>query len=136
MKMNQQIQGWIDELRTNPSENVMHRLIETGKDILPLLIAAWRAEDNLPTRNRFFEVLSEIPAEETLPLFRERLSSQDRDEARFAVLGLFRFDPVRDEAQILRAIQTHPILSLEKEFVDYVQNGLKAAKRRSSPIFL
>jgi len=56
----------------------------------------------------FLEVLSEMPRNETVPLFEQELSSADHEELRFAVLGLFRFDALRYEAQILNAIQAHP----------------------------
>ena len=70
----------------------MHSLIEMGKDALPLVLAAWHGEENIDLRNRLFEVLSEMPAEETVPVFQQKLSSSDSDEVRFAVLGLLRFN--------------------------------------------
>src|SRR5437762_220837 len=103
MKINEHIQIWIEQLRTNPSENILHSLIEAGEDALPPLVAAWRNERDPSIRNRFLEVLSEMPRNETVPLFEQELSSADHEELRFAVLGLFRFDALRYEAEILRS---------------------------------
>src|SRR2546428_10301663 len=102
--MNPQIHSLIGQFRCNPSENAMHNLIEMGKAALPSIVEAWRGERNPAVRNRSFEVLSEMPDEETIPIFQQKLSSRDQDEVRFAMLGLFRFDALRFETQILKAI--------------------------------
>ena len=131
MKKNEQIQGWIEQLRTNPSENIMFCLIDAGEDALPPLVVAWQNEEDPSIRNRLFEVLSEMPRKETIPLFEQKLLSPDQEEVRFAALGLFRFDALRYQTNILNAIQAHPTLSKEKQFVDYIEAGLKAARKRS-----
>src|SRR5437667_9404141 len=128
--MNERIQAAIDAFRANPCDDRMHGLIEIGRDVLPSLLAAWRGEKNLEVRNRLFEVLSEMPAEETVPVFQEKLSSPDSDEVRFATLGLLRFDALRYETEILKAIRSHPTLSNDKPFFDYINSGLKGEKRR------
>ena len=87
--------------RTNPSENIMHCLIDAGEDALPPLVASWHNERDRLIRNRFLEVLSEMPKNETVPLFEQKLSSTDHEEVPFAVLGLFRFDALRYETEDL-----------------------------------
>lgn len=108
----------------------MHSLIEMGKSALPHIVEAWGGERDIAVRNRLFEVLSEMPCEESVPMFEQKLSSPDQDEVRFATLGLFSFDPLRFEKQILNAVEMHPALSAEVQFVDYIRAGFERARQR------
>src|SRR5206468_5641671 len=103
-EMNQQVQSLIYQFRSDPSENAMHSLIEIGTSALPDIVDAWRREPNPSLRNRLFEVLAEMPCEETVPILQQKLSSLEQDEVQFAALGLFRFDALRFATQILSAI--------------------------------
>lgn len=128
--MNPLIHESLDELRRETSENALHSLIEFGEAAIPAVLMAWRSETDFSVRLRFLEVLSEIPAKETLPIFEQLLRSQDETEVRLAALALLRFDPLRYEAQVGTAIQSHPTLSIERDFTEYIFRILSHARQQ------
>ena len=128
--MNQEIEAMICEFRNDPSEDAMHSLIEMGKDGLPAIMKASQSEEDVTLRNRLFEVLSEMPCEELIPWFQQELLSRDQDEVRFAVLALFRNNALRFKAELLKAIEAHPNLSKDDQFVAYMKSGFEAAEKR------
>jgi hypothetical protein len=132
MNMDQQILSWIESLRSQPSDNLVHSLIEAGGAALPPVIAAWREEKNREIRNRLFEVIAEAGNATSAALCEEKLSSSDPEEVRLAGLGLLRFNPVRYLSKIMNAIQRHPALNNDRQFKDYVLDAINAAKRRGS----
>ena len=128
--MNQEIQIYLQRLRTSDWENAMHSLIDMGERYMPEIIAAWLRENDSITKDRIFEVMSEMPVQEATPFFEEKLSSKNEAEVRAAALGLIKLNASRYEAKVVNAVQSHPVISKESLFIDYLQAAIKSWKIR------
>ncbi len=101
-----------------------------GEQVVPYIMNEWLAENDAVVRERLLETMSEMPTKEAIPLFEQKLLNGDTAEVRFAVLALVKFDVFQYETKVMETIRSHPMLSKEKQFVDYVESAIKSWKSR------
>lgn len=67
------VQHYLTELRHGNRDNAFHSLIETDPAIVPLLIAEFSHEADVPFRDDLLRVVVEFRLPDTVPFFAERL---------------------------------------------------------------
>lgn len=126
----QELQVYLEGLRTSDWENAMHSLIDMGEQVVPYIMNEWLAENDAVVRERLLETMSEMPTKEAIPLFEQKLLNGDTAEVQFAVLALVKFDVFQCETKVMETIRSHPRPSKEKQFVDYLESAIKSWKSR------